>query len=545
MTEQDHPRHTGRLSLPTTPARTEPTLPDLDSIERRSPVAPAADDAIQFERPLSWEPERAERESSPVDASPGEPVAPVVPTPTHRAGGSLPDWRYGADAWRLNRRLTRRHANLMLRVRTARALPSSLRARFTAMGLPEDVVDETLGSIRSLDAWPDAWIATAQRYLGDFRRQVSAGNKIDGARNQAMAGLCYHVAQIVSDPNDRRTTVMCRAAAASLFTHALPYVYPSATKVAVPWRAKALPGYLHVPLEHQAAGRYGLVVLLNGASSSKEETFTWATPFMRAGLAVLALDSPGTGEAARTPFAADQDDILDGVFDLLGADPRLDLGQVVVVGISLGGNQAIRCAAYDRRIAGVVAVTAPVEPGRWIGRISPLLGDELMAISGSNAENVLSLARDLDLREAFAHVTCPVLAVGAGRDVVVPPNESQRLTQSLGALATLDWFAQSGHCVYDQLGIWTADAARWATAVMAARAEAGNALRSDRIEQAQAVAASARDALLASPVLDERPQDDEFDEGARLLAADEVLDDDPDWYAPAAEEPARLRQIRD
>ncbi|MGN6483249.1 MAG: alpha/beta hydrolase family protein, partial [Thermomicrobiales bacterium] len=373
MTEQDHPRQTGRFPVPPMPSRAEATLPDQDALG----VAPAptspADDAVQFERPLAWREDRDAATSE--DAAdrdlpaPSTPPSPSPSTSTPRAGGDLPDWRYGADAWRLNRRLTRRQANLVLRMRTARGIPSSLRARFTAMGLPDDVVDETLGSIRSLDSWADAWIATAQRYLGDFRRQVSAGNKIDGARNQAMAGLCYHVAQIVTDPNDRRTAVMCRAAAASLFTHALPYVYPSATKVAVPWRTKALPGYLHVPSEHETTGRYGLVVLLNGASSSKEETFTWAAPFMRSGLAVLALDSPGTGEAARTPFAADQDDILDGVFDLLAADPRLDLSQVVVVGISLGGNQAIRCAAYDRRIAGVVAVTAPVHPERWIGRI--------------------------------------------------------------------------------------------------------------------------------------------------------------------------------
>lgn len=552
MTEQDHPRQPGRLTVaPASPASQGGSiaLPDLDAIESGATTArpPVTDDAIQFERPVPLTDDGAPREPRPEIAGALPVSAPRARTTvTPRAGGTLSDWRYGADAWRLNRRLTRRQANLMLRLRTARAIPAAWRARFSAMGLPDDVVDETLGDIRSLDTWADAWIATAQRYLGDFRRQVSAGNKIDGARNQAMAGLCYHIAQIVTDPADRRTAIMCRAAAASLFTHALPYVYQNATKIAVPWRSKTLPGYLHVPADRETDERAGLVVILNGTSSSKEETFTWASAFMRAGLAVLALDSPGTGEAARTPFASDQDDILDGVFDLLATDPRLDLNATIVVGMSLGGNQALRCAAYDRRIAGIVAVTAPMTPARWIDRISPILGDELLAMTGSDAASIVTLAQHLDLTETLSRVHCPVLAIGAGRDAIVPPNESQRIAEAFGPMGTLDWFPQSGHCLYDQIETWTLDAARWADAVAQGTREAAPLGRGgDRREQALAIAAQARDTLLASPALPPDGWDEPFDEGARLLSEDEVLDDDPDWYAPAGETSPRTRQLRD
>ncbi|MGC4108320.1 MAG: alpha/beta fold hydrolase [Thermomicrobiales bacterium] len=511
----------------------ESTLPDLDTIEDR-PYAPIqSDDAVQYERPVAWTDEGDEARSGDDVVADG-----VLPPSTPRAGGTLPAWRFGADAWRMNRRLTRRQANLILRVRSARVLPAAFQARFTGMGLPSDVVDETLNSIRSLDDWADAWIETAQRYLGDYRRQVSAGNHVDGARNQAMAGLCYHIAQIVTDPNDVRTATMCRAAAASLFGHAIPYVYPSVTRMEFPWRTKSLPGYLHVPLEAQTTGGYGLVVILNGANSSKEEMLTWAGPFMRAGLAVLALDSPGTGEASRTPFAPDQDDILDGVFETLARDPRLDLTNVVVVGVSLGGNQAIRCAADDRRIAAVVTVTAPVEPSKWIARISPLFGDELMAMSGLDAPTIMSLSEQIDLGQTLPRIQCPVLVIGAGRDVIVPPTDSQRLAQSLGSLATLDWFGHSGHGVYDQIGTWTADAARWVAAVIDAHAEIRPSGSHDRLESSVAIAAEARHALLTTPVLDQISWDDDFEEGgARLLSEDEILEDDPDWYRPAGEVP--------
>ncbi|MGB3328738.1 MAG: alpha/beta fold hydrolase [Thermomicrobiales bacterium] len=542
MTEQEHPRPARRFTIPRATSHELGTLPDLDLHGTGSvapPVAPRIDDAIQSERPVEWAPSPATDEptATPAPAPASAPASPRPAASTPRAGGSLTPWRYEADAWRMNRRLTRRQANLMLRMRTARAIPQSLHARFAAMGLPDDVVDETLGSIRSLDAWPDAWIETAQRYLGDFRRQVSAGNQVDGARNQALAGLCYHIAQIVTDEHDRRTATMCRTAAASLYSHALPYVHPTVTRITIPWRAKSLPGYLHLPLDSATDHAYGLIVLLNGASSSKEETLAWAGPFIRAGFAVLAMDSPGTGEAARTPFSTDQDDILDGVFATLAHDPRLDLSQVVVVGISLGGNQALRCAAYDRRIAGVVAVTAPVQPDRWIGRISPLLRSELLAMTPSGDASLPALVEHLDLRPIVEKIACPVLVVGAGHDMVVPPTESQHLAQLLGPLATLDWFSESSHCVYDQIGTWVGDAARWATAVFELQAEFAAAARgANRADVSQAIAAGAREALLAAPpvepVIEEQ---DDLTEGARLLDPDEILDDDPDWYRAAPE----------
>jgi len=469
------------------------------------------------------------------DISTSEPTstAPALPRGRLQTAGGLASWPYAADAWRLSHRLSRRRIDLALRLRSARAMPAAMRARFTAMGLPDDVVDDTLARINRLDGWADAWIETAQRYLGDFRRQVSAGNQIDGARNQAMAALCYHAAQIVTNPADDRTATMCRAASASLFTRALPYVYPHATRILFPWRAKSLPGYLHIPADSQAGERYGLIVILNGASSSKEESLTWSGPVVRRGFAVLALDTPGTGEAARAPFSPDQDDLLDGVFDLLAADRRLDLTQVFVTGVSQGGNTALRCAAYDRRIAGVAAITAPVNPGRWIQRISPLLADELLALTNDQPSSVMELAEALDLEATLSRISCPVLVVGAGRDMIVPPTESQILAQRLGPIATLDWFGDAGHCAYDHIGAWMADVAHWATALQEfTRSQAQPGRGRPSAEDAVAAAAFARDALRSMP-LDEAPiEDEDFEGEARLLRDDEVLDDDPDWYAP-------------
>lgn len=434
---------------------------------------------------------------------------------------SIPQWRYSPDAWRWVRRLDRGRARSFLRVRSARRLPQSMRTRFLVMGIPEDTLIETLSAIRSPDHWANAWIETAQRYLGDYRRQVSSRNPLEAAQARRLSALCYHAAQIfVLD--DERTVRLCRAAAATLFSQAQPIIYPHVRRTAVPWRSSTLPAYFLVPSGQTRAA--GLVVILNGTSTAKEETFSWAPGFLRAGLAVLVMDSPGTGEATglRIP-PAEANDILDGVFEVFTGDPTIDLAQVSVVGVSLGGNQALRCAVHDRRIMSVVTVTPPYDPARWLHRASPLLHGELGMVFGDDDRDPYEQAAELSLHDDAVKARCPVLVFGGGRDLVVPPAESQLLAARLGALGTLSWYPGGGHCLYGYMRGWTSDAATWIASVGAARAiEMQMNGRADPV----AVAAMAREQLSATDALEDDVFGDEDDSAAHLVDPDRGEFDD-------------------
>lgn len=434
---------------------------------------------------------------------------------------SIPQWRYAPDAWRWVRRLDRRHAGSFLRARSARGLPQSMRARFLVMGIPEDTLVATLSEIRSPEQWADAWIETAQRYLGDYRRQVSSRNPLEAAQARRLSALCYHAAQMfVFD--DERTVRMCRAAAATLFAQAQPLIYPHVRRLAIPWRSSTLPGYFLVPGGQTRAA--GLVVILNGTSTSKEETFAWAPGFLRAGLAVLVMDSPGTGEATGMRIhPADADDIIDGVFEVFASEPMIDPAQVSVVGVSLGGNQALRCAVYDRRIMSVVSVTPPYDPARWIHRASPLLHGELGMVFGDDDRDPYEQVAELSLHDHAVRARCPVLVLGGGRDLVVPPSESQLLATRLGAIGTLSWYPNGGHCLYGHLRGWTSDAATWIASVGAARAiEMQMNGRADPVE----VAAMAREQLIATDPLEVEAFGEEDHGTARLIDPDQGdLDD--------------------
>lgn len=435
------------------------------------------------------------------------------PAPIDRV--SIPQWRYSPDAWRWVRRFDRKRARSFLRARSARGLPQSMRSRFLVMGIPEEILIETLSVIRSPDHWANAWIETAQRYLGDYRRQVSSRNPLEAAQARRLSALCYHAAQIfVLD--DERTVRLCRAAAATLFSQAQPIIYPHVRRAAVPWRSSTLPAYFLVPGGQTRAA--GLVVILNGTSTAKEETLSWAPGFLRAGLAVLVMDSPGTGEATglRIP-PADANDILDGVFELFAGNPMIDLAQVSVVGVSLGGNQALRCAVHNRRIMSVVTVTPPYDPARWLHRSSPLLHGELGMIFGDDDRDPYEQATELSLHDDAVKARCPVLVFGGGRDLVVPPAESQLLAARLGALGTLNWYPDGGHCLYGHLRGWTSDAATWIASVGAARAiEMQINGRADPVT----VAAMAREQLTATDALEDDVFGDEDDSAAHLVDPD-------------------------
>lgn len=438
------------------------------------------------------------------------------------AGVKLARWRYLPDLWRWSPRLNAKYVSLLFRLRSARVIPRSLKARFTSMGIPEDIVDETLGSIRSLDQWGNAWIETAQRFLGDYRRQSSgdSGTAADEARR--IAAMCYQVAQILILDDDR-TISLCRASTSSLFAQAQPKLFPNAHRLRLPWRTTELPAYYILPEDRGT--QTGLVVLLNGASTSKEETFHWTSAFIRQGLAVVVIDSPGTGEATNVaPYHKDQIDILDGVFELVAEQPNIDPRRVSVLGVSMGGNQAMRAMAYDRRIMAGIAVTPTHQEARWIRRVSPILSQQINVLSGDDLTPIEQQISMFDLAPVTPRIRRPVLIFGAARDLLVPPADAQILASQLGGFSTLLWYRDGGHCLYDRVPQWTAEAATWLVAIGRARTgENGTAA----IEDGRALADIGRLALMEEPVVTQPERHDDFEDYARLLEPEEIASQTP------------------
>jgi alpha-beta hydrolase superfamily lysophospholipase len=367
-------------------------------------------------------------------------------------------------AWRLAPLADRRRIDALLHVFGGGALPIGVNAgRLSAMGIPADISLRVLRKVRRVDDWDLAWTWAAQWFLGESRTFARTGNTHAAALTQRHAALSYHLAGLLVFDDPRKIRAL-RAAASSLYARSLPILRPAVQRVDLPWRTTTLPGYLALP--EPGADPAPLVVLLNGTSTSKEETLLWSERFLAHGLAVLALDWPGSGESALTvaPTAA-CDDFSDGVVAMAQHHPGLDASRVALLGFSLGGALAALTAASDRRIGAVVAVTPPYDPRPWLPQAQPLLRRHLAALVGGE-RRMRRLAAGFALPGVVERVRCPILVIGAGRDLIVPPEEAIRYCIAAGANGSLLWYPDGNHGLYESLPDWTNEAARWLVSVL-------------------------------------------------------------------------------
>lgn len=113
----------------------------------------------------------------------------------------------------------------------------------------------------------------------------------------------------------------------------------------------ALEGW-YFPSDNGAA-----VVMRHGAGSTRADVVAQAQVLVDAGFGVLVVDARGHGGSAGRGMDLGWYGELDtrAAVDFLVARPDVDPGRVAVLGLSMGGEEAIGAAADDDRISAVVA----------------------------------------------------------------------------------------------------------------------------------------------------------------------------------------------
>ncbi|GBD16343.1 2,6-dihydropseudooxynicotine hydrolase [bacterium HR26] len=357
--------------------------------------------------------------------------------------------------------------DLTFRIASAAVLSRAGRYRFLVGGISPRQLAATLARIRAVRSWPVVWVRTARSYLAQARDRQRSGDLAIAAEQQRSAALCYHFAQIFELENLERRRRLYRRAA-SLFREVAPHLAPPAYPVEVNWRGTPLPGYLRLP--ESPSRPYPLVVLLNGSSTVKEETIGWATPFLQRGLAVLALDTPGSGEAWDLALAAPgQEDIAEAILDFTSSTPELDPRRVSLLGVSLRGAMAVQLASYLPQLAAVVAVTPPYDPAPYLPYLHPLVRQDVAWTIGVAPADLPNLASHISLVEPVRALRVPLMVVGAGADLVVPPAEALRLYRAATSPKYLLFLDDANHVAFTHLEHWTAAAADWLAGTLAGR----------------------------------------------------------------------------
>jgi 2,6-dihydroxypseudooxynicotine hydrolase len=229
------------------------------------------------------------------------------------------------------------------------------------------------------------------------------------------------------------------------YKDALPLMRPPGERVAIPFEGNTLCGVLLHPLER--AARPPILIMAPGLDSTKEELHAYEEPFLARGVAILAIDGPGQGEAEyEIPIAGDYERAAHAVCDWIEKRPDLDPARIGMWGVSLGGYYAPRATAYERRIRACIALSGPFEwKDIWAGL--PLLTREAFRVRShcrTEAE-ALRHAGSLTMKDAAARITCPIFIVTGRQDRLVPASHAELLAKSVSGPVELLIVEDGGH----------------------------------------------------------------------------------------------------
>jgi 5-aminopentanamidase len=300
-------------------------------------------------------------------------------------------------------------------------------ARFIANGTAYSDFQAAMARIAVWDDWCLEWGRSAQRYERLAETAEAAGRAITAGEAWRRAALCWHWGKFVfvDHPDQQRAaherTVACFRRGAGTLT-------PPAEPVRVLYAGTTLAAYLRVPA---AGDRWPVVIMMPGLDSVKEELQATAEYMLSRGLAVIAIDGPGQGEAEYDlPIEPAYERVTAAVADYLEGREEIDPDRIGGFGVSLGGYYAARSAAFEPRLRAAVALAGPYRWDLDWDTLPPQTRATFERRSGAaSPEQARERAGALTLEHAAAQITCPLLVAHGGQDRLVPPYHAERLAR--------------------------------------------------------------------------------------------------------------------
>ena len=311
-------------------------------------------------------------------------------------------------------------------------------ARFIANGTSYSDFQATMARITVWDEWCREWGRTGQYYERMAETADQAGHQVTAGEAWRRAALCWHWGKFVFvDDLDQQRAAHDRTVAC--FRRGAATLSPPAEPVRVPYDNTTLAAYLRIPGPSDT--KPPVVIMMPGLDSVKEELQATAQYMLDRGLAIIAIDGPGQGEAEyELPIEPAYERVATAVANYLEGRDDIDPARIGGFGVSLGGYYAARAAAYEPRIRAAVSLAGPYQWSLDWDSLPPQTRATFQRRSGAATE---AQARDklsaLTLADAAARITRPLLVAAGGRDRLVPTYHAERLAREApGAELMLD-----------------------------------------------------------------------------------------------------------
>jgi hypothetical protein len=229
---------------------------------------------------------------------------------------------------------------------------------YPLIGLDPGDVAEAFKSIhtRDKDEWAGAFMAVAERYMNEGKSlEKTDPTKANADYIRAWRLYSFGRWPIPASPGKQKSY---EKAIEAFLAHAR-FWDPPLEVVKIPFEGREIIGYLRLP--KGAQGAVPLVIAVNGLDSRKEdlaESFSAILPY---GVAFLAVDGPGTGQAP-IKVSETSERMLSRVLDYAQTRPEIDKNRIAIHGVSWGAYWATKMAIVEKgRLKGASAQSPPTD----------------------------------------------------------------------------------------------------------------------------------------------------------------------------------------
>jgi 2,6-dihydroxypseudooxynicotine hydrolase len=297
--------------------------------------------------------------------------------------------------------------------------------------------------IQRWEQWCEAWSQRADIHRELGARAEAEGHGLTAGEHYTRAALCYHFAKFlfVNDPGQMRkahqSAVACR-------TTALGYLRPPGRRVEIPFDGTVLAGNLRLP--DRGDRPPPLLLMAPGLDSAKEEMDSMESLFLARGVATLAFDGPGQGEAEYdVPIRGDYEAPVSAIIDWAEQRDDIDRDRIAIWGVSLGGYYAPRAAAFDTRLKACIALAGPYHWADEWDRL-PVLTREAFRVRSRAADDdeARDKAAELSLKGVAERITCPLLVIFGKQDRLISYRGAERLAAEASGPTAL-WMLEDGN----------------------------------------------------------------------------------------------------
>jgi esterase FrsA len=310
-------------------------------------------------------------------------------------------------------------------------------------GLKSEDAREALSNIHSLDRdeWAAAWSAVAERYEKRAKSEEADKNTI-AARDDYFWAFRYYTAArwpVPNSPGKQKAYLNALAA----FRNYGRFLDPPLEILHIPFEGKEITGYIRLPKDVRPAP---MVFMINGTDSRKEDEVQGRDSMFRAGIGVVAVDMPGTGES---PVKADvgSERMFSRVLDYLATRPDVDSKRIVAWGVSYGGHWSANIAYTEKdRLRGAVVQGGPVHDyytAEWQKKslgtpeyLFDLFAARAAAYGVTSLDEYYAYCPRLSLKTQgfLGKPSAPMLVLNGDKDSQVPISDLYALMQSGGSV---------------------------------------------------------------------------------------------------------------